>query len=287
MTQLSTTAPAAPLQKLAHDVLERVDRVTLELSNLCNYSKLHAKCPAHAISAPEILPRRIVLDVLDTLGQAGFGEGRYLAFHVYNEPLLDPRFASFVEYARRRCPKLNVILWSNGWYLYEGLALELIQLGVTHFSITAYSDEEHVRFERLASRLKEQLVRPEHVPPLPVYFRTMRMRELDERMSEDFVVLEPTGRPCFQPLSDLTIWASGAIGLCCLDWARSVEFGCVNEEGFEAALVRAAPRLLETYANLTRAQPQLPVCQKCPTPHERANVRAKERWHEGRRISPR
>src|SRR4051812_36392122 len=114
--------------------------VTLELSNLCNYSRLHSKCPAHEVRGPEILPSAAVADVIDTMAGQYYGVGKFLAFHVYNEPLLDPRLFKFVEYARSRLPRINIILWSNGWYLYEVIAEELARAGVTHFMVSAYSD---------------------------------------------------------------------------------------------------------------------------------------------------
>jgi phosphatidylglycerophosphate synthase len=38
-----------------------------------------------------------------------------IAFHIYNEPLIDPRLFSFIEYARRICPQGRILILTNGF----------------------------------------------------------------------------------------------------------------------------------------------------------------------------
>lgn len=270
-------------------LVRSIDRLTLELSNLCNYTKIHDKCPASCVREPNILPARTVLDALDVLARYGFGAGKFLAFHVYNEPLLDPRLLSFVTYARARMPGLNIILWSNGWYLYETIAVELIHAGVTHLSISGYTDREQSRFLDLRDRLKEKLAAIRFEGALPVYFRVMRMRELDDRLMSPDKREDDTAthnEPCYQPTSDLIIWSSGHIGLCCFDWQHNETFGNVLDHGFEAALLSGREKLTARTRELQAGIRTLPICKTCVAPRGPANGRAQSRWNASKRIWP-
>ena len=239
-------------------ILKHTRRVTLELSNLCNYAGRHPRCPAHGPDGRQILPARIVYDVLGTLADCHF-DG-CLAWHVYNEPLLDPRLLHFVAHARKCCPDADVLLWSNGWYLDKTLAEELIAAGVRRLTLSAYSDKEYERFETLRERLKRA-----PIDGRPASVHVLRVRQLDGRLAKG-----PDGgttgrRPCHAPLSDLTIRASGHVGLCCFDWAQRETFGNLHEAGFRSAMEAAAGRMEHLQAELTRGLRTLQVCRRCHT----------------------
>lgn len=76
-----------------------ISGVSIMLSNLCNYACIHEKCPAHFIREKEIVSSKNVKAVIDELGDMGF-DGR-LSFHIYNEPMIDPRLFWFIEYAKK------------------------------------------------------------------------------------------------------------------------------------------------------------------------------------------
>jgi len=270
--------------KQVAELLQHTQRVSLELSNLCNLAGAHPRCPAHHVKQTQVLPALVVEDVLHTLGAAAFGAGRYIAFHLYNEPLLDPRLAAFVRYARAKCPQAGIILWSNGWYLTETIACEMAAAGVTHFMLSAYSRRAQDAFQALRLRLQESLAACMGDGRLPVYFRIRRCSRLDDRMQMISPPQEPDARPCHQPLSDLTIRAGGSLGLCCYDWAEQKVFGNLNRQRFADCLAERHSQLTALYRNLKRGIRDLPVCQACHFPRRRADHRAEWTWSEETRI---
>ena len=115
-------------------MFEHTSRISIELSNLCNYARIHKKCPLNLVETPVILPAKIVFDVLETLERYNF-QG-IIAFHTYNEPLIDPRLFQFIEFARKACPHSDIFILTNGYYLTQTLADELVDSGVSKIIIS-------------------------------------------------------------------------------------------------------------------------------------------------------
>jgi len=95
------------------EMLRHTGRVTLQLSNLCNYTHLHNLCPTSVFKTKQILPKAVICDVVDSLAAAGFDVAKALAWHVYNDPLIDPRLAWLCEYARKRLPAIEIVLFTT------------------------------------------------------------------------------------------------------------------------------------------------------------------------------
>ena len=240
------------------DILKHTTRVTLELSNLCNYASRHPGCPAHCIDAPQILPARIVHDVLDTLAEARFAG--CLAWHVYNEPLLDPRLVQFITYARSGCPNSDILVWSNGWYLNRTLTEKLIVAGVTRFTLSAYTDEDYRRLQALRDGVKHLQINGR-----PVHVHVIRIKQLDGRLTDGSDGGSTNRHPCHAPLGDVTIRASGRIGLCCFDWREQETFGNLHQTSFRRAMETAGDRMQQLRAELTRGVRTPEVCRRCRT----------------------
>ncbi|MBN1124195.1 MAG: methyltransferase domain-containing protein [Sedimentisphaerales bacterium] len=244
-------------QTIAENVSQRISRlqpdenpfcctehVYLELSNECNYADVHKACPvARLRQNKDILPTRIVCEVLDTLGDYNF-TGR-IAFHTYNEPLMDPRLFTFIAYARRICPQSEIFICTNGYYLHQEMAEKLVQTGVTNIYVSAYSDSEYDRLSRIQ---------------VPIPYRVERQK-LDQRL--DSYNRPPTGdtRPCYNPLYQLTITASGKICLCCIDWKRQYTFADLHTQPFEQAMRN--PEMWRIYDRLSQGDRCLDLCKSC------------------------
>lgn len=235
------------------DLLVHTNRITLQLSNMCNMTHLHADCPTSVFKTKHILPKAVVCDVIDTLAEAKFNSHRkWLAWHVYNDPLIDPRLMWFTEYARKRLDKIKILLFTNGWYLNETLASELIDAGISQFNFSAYSDAALERLREIetvcAGRAAVKIGRWHHlyawvIPGKPGH---------------------GSKQPCSAPLNDLNVRASGKLGLCCLDWDESWTGGDVAELGFERALREGFERMKRLYDALRKSRRELARCQACP-----------------------
>jgi len=224
-------------------LIEHVRRISFQLSNRCNYAHCHKKCPVHYETAPVILPGRVVRKTLDELGGIDF-DG-VVAFHIYNEPLNDPRLFSFIEYARARCPRCRVLILTNGWYLTQTLADELAELGVWNLVVSAYSDGEFDRLSRL---------------DVKVPYRVFRAF-LDDRRSIYEREPIPCDKPCGAPVVDVSVAPSGHVVLCCLDYEGRHRFGDLKAECLQDILEK--PQCRQVYAALRAGRRRLYLCRRC------------------------
>jgi 2-deoxy-scyllo-inosamine dehydrogenase (SAM-dependent) len=225
------------------DLFKYTNRVSIELSNLCNYSMMHKKCPINKIKKPIILPSKIVYSVINTLKRYSFSG--QIAFHTYNEPLIDPRLFKFIEVAKESCPSCKIYICTNGYYLDQVMAEELSSIGVTEIHVSAYSDREMERLSKINVNIP---------------FSTERMK-LDERLnfyetSEKFIF-----KPCHAPLSEIIVTRKGKISLCCLDWKRKYLFGDLHYQNLEEILRKG--KLHSLYAKLSKGERNLYLCRRC------------------------
>lgn len=221
--------------------------VNFELSNRCPMAAQHARCPLSRSRGVRTLPASIVENTLHDLGAHGF-TGR-IAFHNYNEPLVDPRLFIFIGLARDLCPKAPVYILTNGWALDQILLDEMAHAGVRAVQVSAYSDAEHDRIVALQAQdgLK---------------FDVRRVRGLDDRINiYDHGPEHGRGTTCHAPLQYVVIDHKGRVGLCCYDWGSRHVFGDLSEERLSAVLVK--PEVLDLYARLSAGDRCLPICKAC------------------------
>ena len=240
-----------------HAFLSKMKRVTIETSNLCPFTH-HKKCPAQHITEKKTLPLPVVMDVLQTLQQWNY-KGQ-VAWHVYNEPTVDPRLMHFVMEARRLLPEAVLFMYTNGWNLTETLCGEMIDAGVGHWMITSYSDAEDQRIMEVVRKHKDR-----------AWFSFEPKggtRELDDRMALSEVDVADKRidgyRLCRAPLPDLTIRASGNVGLCCIDWAETVTFGNIKDEGgFAKCLADSHEEMSAMQDELAAGIRRKTCCRQC------------------------
>jgi hypothetical protein len=240
--------------------LAQTKRVTLQLSNLCPYAPIHRKCPVSQFADKKVLPRAIVDNVLGTLAAWDFPG--WLAFHVYNEPTVDPRLMLFIERARQLLTG-KIDLWSNGWYMTEGLLRELHAAGVSRFVFSAYSKADYERFAGWHKKYR----RRRRTPRIRIRVYNRAQHGLDSRLQHNRE--RPTTRRCYAPLHDLTVYASGKIGLCCHDWDERVTFGDLNQVTFAEAMNTGYRQMKRLAGELGRGRRKLEWCRKCPTRRHR------------------
>lgn len=225
------------------NILKYTSRVSIELSNLCNYAEIHKKCPLHDVTEPTILPTKIVFNVLDTLKSNDF-QGT-IAFHTYNEPLMDPRLFKFIEYAHDVCPKSEIYICTNGYYLNQILLDELINIGVSKIHVSAYSKSEFKRLSKLKSNISF----------------SVEMMKLDDRLHLYETKENNRKKPCYAPLNEIIIAREGCISLCCLDWQRLYTYGNLYKQTLEEVI--RSGELHAVYKKLSKGERFLPICKKC------------------------
>ena len=109
-----------------NELFKYTNYIYFELSNMCNLSHYHKECPLSLEKNKIILPSKIVLETLDVLNKFNFNGT--IAFHNYNEPLIDPRLIKFIEYSRKSCPNSKIYFSTNGIFLNQIILDELIEV---------------------------------------------------------------------------------------------------------------------------------------------------------------
>lgn len=229
------------------DIFPLIDRVNFELSNYCNYAKLHPMCPASLVNDPKTLSSTIVKNVIESLGRRDF-EG-IISFHQYTEPMVEPRLFSFIAFTKKACPKGKIFIWTNGSNLSQGMMNELVDAGISALHITAYSEKERERLEKINIKI-------------PHYFSPINWVNVIN--TYDFPInVEWLHRPCYAPLTDLIIGIGGHISLCCRDWKREYKLFDLNKRSFEE--IFTSKELLSIYENLSKGKREFALCQRCGT----------------------
>jgi MoaA/NifB/PqqE/SkfB family radical SAM enzyme len=226
------------------DSLERhISRVSIELSNLCNYSHLHKKCPVSKYTEKKILESKIVYKVLDELAQYGFrGE---IAFHRYNEPMIDKRLYDFIEYTNKILPEAKIFILTNGSLLNQETIKKLEQHKIWLLTVSSYTFKEH-----------ERLIRLETSIPYRVYFSHLDDREDIYGRSEI-----NSARPCYATIRDITVNCYGDISICCLDWKNRCTFG--NMANLTLKEILNSKNFLEVHNDLFHGRRRLEICKRC------------------------
>ncbi len=224
-------------------IFENINEVAIMLSNLCNYAAVHTKCPANKISNKEILSLKTVYGILDELADVGF-KGT-ICFHIYNEPIMDPRLCIFMKYAKEKMPKCKIRLYSNGYYLNQIMVDDLISLGMDALCVTGYGKSEYIRLMSLVVDI-----------PYMVIFGNLDER-LDYYKSTDIVKLK--GSICKTFFTQTTVYSNGDIGLCCLDYKHVYGLGNVYENSLKECL--NSERVVEIQKRLLRGDRT--VCNLC------------------------
>lgn len=224
-------------------LLSQIRRISFEISNACNFSTYHKKCPASWVKIKKTLPINIIERVLTELSEIDY-EG-VVAFHRYNEPLIDPRLFYLINLAHTLCPNSKILILTNGFYLTEQLALELSKLNIWILAVSAYSNDE---FKRLSSiDLK-----------IPYIVFNSILDDRKDIYSKDPLDLKVA---CMAPLCDLTINVEGKVVLCCLDWKNINEFG--NCDDAKLSDIINNQYFIGVAKDLSNKNRCLDICRRC------------------------
>ena len=137
-----------------------------------------------------------------------------ICFQIYNEPLIDPRLFWIIEYIKSQMMDIEVLVYTNGYYLTDSLAGD-IQNGFADIIVaTGYGRTE---FERLVNLNLD----------IPYY---VLYGNLDDRLIWDEELKKSKCNvPCASLFSQVPIWANGDVGLCCMDCFQKVKFGNIKK----------------------------------------------------------
>lgn len=228
-------------------ILDNIPRITIELSNRCNYATWHKLCPTSTYREVKITPLKIIKEIVAELKRVKWGEDKVMAFHVYNEPGIDPRLYWIIDHVTQQLPGIKPYLMTNGWYMNGELMRELIGVGLSKATITMYSKAE-------LTRLKPQII---DLPQVHIHIGNLKEKLLSPGDGPDGY------KQCFSPFCDLTIRSPGLIGMCCLDYDNTVTFGDLSKDPLSTILKREESRMGKLNEDLKRRVRTEAVCKLC------------------------
>lgn len=242
---------------MTFDPFSAVQRVALELSNRCVYAAEHALCPAHRKreEAPSNLPGSVVEHVVNTLALRRPGFAGFFYFHLYNEPLADPRLIGFVGLVRKRLPAAVVQITTSGWNLDQVLLDELAVAGARAVRVSIYSATDLARIRKLRPRAGLKLIFSDKDPGTWKNVLRPDIPAVYEGPARNLF-----GR-CRAPLRQLCVSSTGEVILCCQDWARTVVFGNLRTVSLEEVL-RSDP-VINAYLALSKGGRIYDPCKRC------------------------
>ena len=210
--------------------------IAFELSNRCNYSAMHPKCPNKAGAELVYLDANIVTRAVDYIASVGWDMSIF--FNIYNEPLLDPRLFWFMQYVQDHS-NCRICIFTNGWNLTPALHSEIVKFraGVT---ISVYSDAEEKRLSCAG-------------------MNTSRI-ELDSRMDIYNNAPVHSGK-CFFPSTYPMITHQGILTLCCLDTNYNYPIADLNKVSFQEAIESEYRMLI--CDELSSGVRTLDACKRC------------------------
>ena len=226
------------------DSLEKhITRVSFEISNMCNYTSIHKKCPVSQYKNKKLLETATVHKVLDELAQYNFcGE---IDFHRYNEPMIDKRLFDFIEYTNKVLPNAKISILTNGSLLNQEVLKKLEQYKIWLITVSSYTFKEHKRLIKLKTSI-----------PYKVYYSHLDDREDIYTRGEINSTL-----PCYATIRDITVNCNGDVSICCLDWRNSFTFGNAASQTLKEIFNSEA--FLDVHRNLFNGKRTLGICKRC------------------------
>ena len=123
--------------------MKKVDRVYLELSNICNFTCDF--CPInHSKRKKEYMEFSILKKAVDEIAEEKITN--WIAFHVLGEPLLYPGLLDAVKYVKSK--GLQLVITTNGALLTGKIIDSLVKLNVDKLSISVETTDEREHASR-------------------------------------------------------------------------------------------------------------------------------------------
>jgi hypothetical protein len=224
--------------------MEKFTQIAFELSNRCNYSHIHKECPTKSNDDPIFLPSKIIEKVVCYLGSINYNGEIY--FNLYNEPLIDPRLFTLMDYTYYHSPNSWIHIFTNGWNLNQELLEELFNRGKVRVTVSTYSDKEDKRLQSLNC---------------PKEFYNPRRMELSTEVLSLYDQEPNCTGPCLFPSIYPIINHKAELILCCRDWKYQHVFADLNKVTIQEALeVDLRNRICEELKNGVRS---LDLCKRC------------------------
>lgn len=204
------------------------NNIEIEIINRCNGTC--SFCPVNKnVDTRELkyMDEDLLKKIIDELSELNY-EGT-IAFHSNNEPLLDKRLVSFLEYAKEKLPNNLIYLFTNGTLLNLDKFKELVN-SLDLIIIDNYNDKKEM-IPPIKEVFKYCLENPELKEKVYIDMRlenqilTSRGGEANNRNEVNLLKSS-----CYLPYTKIVVQPDGTVPLCCCDPFAKVILGNVTDE---------------------------------------------------------
>lgn len=224
--------------------------VGIEISTYCNRKCYY--CPNSVHETPkEFMSREVFLKALERLKEINYS--CIIDYSFYNEPLLDDRLPEFVKLTKEILKKCIIRIFTNGDYLTPELAGELIDSGVSLFTITQHDKNEEVFMKKMRPLLERF--------PDNIVLNCLHNAAVGNRGGAIEVKNQIAMEKCFTADGNMIITYNGDILLCCNDYHRKHVFGNIMNESIPE--IRNKKSFKKIRKDVRKGITRLEICKQC------------------------
>ena len=207
------------------------------------------------IQNKKLMPTELFFKIIDELAEIDFSG--MISPHWFGEPMLDKRLVDLMEYVRKRLPRANIAIFTNGDYLTFEKYMELVRAGVNEFHVTQHSQMIPAGIQDLYSHFE-----PPDLLPVPLnYYVFNEMTPLDNDGGLIDVSITNPVPCCLRYYPTIVINYEGNVVQCSTDYLASNIFGNVMDT--KLLDIWFGERYREHRADILKTEFRLPRCKRC------------------------
>jgi len=200
--------------------------INFELAPSCQFSPLHAFCPARLRQKQDLWPKeRIstveIVNAIFDLHKMGFRG--FIGFHFYSDPMCSlNRIKEIVPVVKSQIKDQRFMLWTNAYNFIRPRpdAADLFDVAVLSF----YSEHSNTQKQRAVKHAQEVC-------------RSVGVHnETDDSRTDTSKLPDSEDTICLRPFTEMTFDATGEVRLCCQDWKGESCIGNLRKDGLTACV---------------------------------------------------
>tara|TARA_Y100000310_G_scaffold174669_2_gene174728 strand:+ start:7396 stop:8286 length:891 start_codon:yes stop_codon:yes gene_type:complete len=251
------------LYELKHKFLygrDFFELIALETTTYCNLTCSfcpNSKYDRGSQKNEKLMDIEIFKKIIDELATINY-RGK-LALFSYGEPFTDKRMSELISYTRKKLPRSNIQLNSNGFLMTVEAYKDVVEAGIDIINVSQYADIMPPNVKKVYEYLKTR-PKSENKIKYRVFDQTQLSNRGGEIETENSVNDEVP--ICMYPKAyALTVDWKGNLILCCNDYRGNITFGNLGEKTLFEILDHS--NFYKIMGEIKKNIYSLPICKKC------------------------
>lgn len=231
--------------------MDKIAHLIFEINNTCNMAGRHPDCPINSmnrygnLSKSKRLTNKIIVETCENIFGRGF-DG-YVAFHYYNEPMIEiDKITRLIGEIKGVKPSAKFLLWTNGTLIDE---TNVDKLAVFNkIVITNYQNRDFGFVRQVCENV------------------VVNFWGFDDRAENSD---KPDKKFCVRPYNELIFDYHGHAHICCIDFRGEVELGNLFFDDLDEIIEKYQSAREKCQGDLENMSPDAPLfCQHCSLKHQ-------------------